>query len=845
MHREFDQSCSLVSVPAQSNVEKKQRKYSFDPSSFVAENLVGLSNEQIDAELGILLARRIPTEFRLACTAIVEIKGNAYLNAMIERLQKQHPEAWEAIQVKVPTQAEIRAGAGRNQGGIDFIGGPTEEAQGQQVDGPTDSRSNESRKGTLIESALAARFQRCVQIDVSDVCVVENPELTRQGQRGVAIEGRCIELSPRLMGDQSLCLHELAHIGQQRGGSPNTEKSLSALEEIEREADSAAKAALEGKSFELSAVSGFKRLYSDESTTEKETPKKKPKPNVEKGKITLLDVGKDEPGVVGKIRFPYSGEILTSLKPFDPIHVVLKSGYGWDVSESINPSSQIVLSEDKRIIVVYEASFQHLKGEDIKVLSEVAEIHLTLAASLNPKRSKQPLESTPKGSVVKTQKGTLVADASNSDQLVIKAHSGGFYYEQDAQRVRAIMIDGHTIKNRGHFKVGESGGDDPSSFNPPGMIKLDGTLVIHGPSIEPPKQDKEIFIFSFVPYSEALKEASEQGTKVQSEVFTKEPEFSDFKEIDNLDLSKTYEVEPDSSVSFSVNLETATGAAATATGLAGGTISTSKPSTPMGYLNSLIKEIEWYLNNVPGKFSTYHGGSTLDQLRDELVTQQKANKEQVSMDRLKEIRSALDEERKQMESCGADLKPNPRVEIKDKATENSKGSLTLYHGTDEDAFKSIQKDGARVSGGNNDDFGRGFYVSEDINVAKKSSGKGTQVIGRIDLEPSELGTTFNLMPGTPDNKIWEDYLDINLPAPMALALNIKTNREFYTASNTGPRGQLFSDFWQTQKISISDYQTIRGPSYGPRGIVGSTQSAVRDDNIAASLTKGRIKKIEE
>jgi len=47
-----------------------------------------------------------------------------------------------------------------------------------------------------VDVEIARQFQTCTRIDVSDVCIGENPALASQGKRGVAIEGRCIEVAP-------------------------------------------------------------------------------------------------------------------------------------------------------------------------------------------------------------------------------------------------------------------------------------------------------------------------------------------------------------------------------------------------------------------------------------------------------------------------------------------------------------------------------------------------------------------------------------------------------------------------------------------------------------------------
>ena len=110
---------------------------------------------------------------------------------------------------------------------------------------------------------LARQFKTCTGIDVSDVCIGENPELASQGKRGVAIEGRCIEVAPGLLDDRQLCLHELAHIGQQRGGSPGCDAVMTTAGEAEVQANWVPKAVDAGEQMQVSKVEGFDRLYDD------------------------------------------------------------------------------------------------------------------------------------------------------------------------------------------------------------------------------------------------------------------------------------------------------------------------------------------------------------------------------------------------------------------------------------------------------------------------------------------------------------------------------------------------------------------------------------------------------
>ena len=116
-----------------------------------------------------------------------------------------------------------------------------------------------------VDVEITRQFQTCTGIDVSDVCIGENPELALQGKRGVAIEGRCIEVAPGLLDDRQLCLHELTHIGQQRGGSPGCDVVMTTVEEAEVQANRVPKAVDAGEQMLVSMVKSFDRLYEEQS----------------------------------------------------------------------------------------------------------------------------------------------------------------------------------------------------------------------------------------------------------------------------------------------------------------------------------------------------------------------------------------------------------------------------------------------------------------------------------------------------------------------------------------------------------------------------------------------------
>lgn len=128
-----------------------------------------------------------------------------------------------------------------------------------------------------ISSSIAAQFEKYTGENVSDVIIAENPALEEQGKRGVAIDGRCVEVVPGCLKDVPLCAHELAHIVQQRNA--DSEGNV----DVEAEADKVAHSICTGTSgvrLSIAGSSNQKRLYkelNDEPKTEADNDKKEPK----------------------------------------------------------------------------------------------------------------------------------------------------------------------------------------------------------------------------------------------------------------------------------------------------------------------------------------------------------------------------------------------------------------------------------------------------------------------------------------------------------------------------------------------------------------------------------------
>lgn len=82
--------------------------------------------------------------------------------------------------------------------------------------------------------------------------------------RGVAIEGRCVAVAPGLLGDQNLCFHELAHIVQQRGGSPCSTNEQPQFSSVEDEANAAANAFIRKEKFSILLKTKSDKLFQND-----------------------------------------------------------------------------------------------------------------------------------------------------------------------------------------------------------------------------------------------------------------------------------------------------------------------------------------------------------------------------------------------------------------------------------------------------------------------------------------------------------------------------------------------------------------------------------------------------
>jgi hypothetical protein len=116
-----------------------------------------------------------------------------------------------------------------------------------------------------LPSPVATQFKSSTCEDVSAVQIAENPALAEQGKRGVARDGRCVEVAPGLLDDRALCFHELVHIVQQRGPAHPPKQASST--DPEAEAVSGSRAILANQPFEITVQSSQKELFEDPKTT--------------------------------------------------------------------------------------------------------------------------------------------------------------------------------------------------------------------------------------------------------------------------------------------------------------------------------------------------------------------------------------------------------------------------------------------------------------------------------------------------------------------------------------------------------------------------------------------------
>lgn len=182
--------------------------------------------------------------------------------------------------------------------------------------------------------------------------------------------------------------------------------------------------------------------------------------------------------------------------------------------------------------------------------------------------------------------------------------------------------------------------------------------------------------------------------------------------------------------------------------------------------------------------------------------------------------------------------------------------LKLFHGSSQKGFEGLHRGriDVRASTHENQDFGHGFYMSEDIAVAEQAAssrnlarGGGMQHIMSWDIAESELGTIVDIRPGGAQRQLWEQFLKqrpsvAKLSPRLAGEKNFATNRAYLESIGSEQRGVVFEEF--LKQNDLSDADVIMGeiggaattgaaaPTSGP-----STQIVIRSQRIADKLNQ--------
>jgi WXG100 family type VII secretion target len=180
--------------------------------------------------------------------------------------------------------------------------------------------------------------------------------------------------------------------------------------------------------------------------------------------------------------------------------------------------------------------------------------------------------------------------------------------------------------------------------------------------------------------------------------------------------------------------------------------------------------------------------------------------------------------------------------------------ITISHGTNQAGFEGVGGVGkgkidVRFSPGEHQDFGQGFYLSQDVSVAESAamsrSRGGMQHVLQFDVAESELGKIVDIRRDGLHRAQWESFLDEspfdNVPKE-SLPSGMQTNRDFLSGMGIEQRGVYFEKF--LKKIGMSDADTVVGPigDKTTTGAVGSafgesTQIVIRSQTIADRLNQ--------
>nr|WP_294815337.1 hypothetical protein [uncultured Sphingomonas sp.] len=184
--------------------------------------------------------------------------------------------------------------------------------------------------------------------------------------------------------------------------------------------------------------------------------------------------------------------------------------------------------------------------------------------------------------------------------------------------------------------------------------------------------------------------------------------------------------------------------------------------------------------------------------------------------------------------------------------------MLLLHGTPQGRAGSIREAGVqmgRITGGGEDDFGRGFYLTTRVRAAETYATKGGVPRGEIFpfiVRGRDFGPTVDVRPGGAHRILWERFVMANthlfgdvVPfrgARMPLAMPEGGGLPFGMLDAFGNRGRVFEAFLEhlaarTGRPELGAPHLVLGELGGPMtsGYGGGDQQAVRNQGIADLL----------
>jgi len=177
-------------------------------------------------------------------------------------------------------------------------------------------------------------------------------------------------------------------------------------------------------------------------------------------------------------------------------------------------------------------------------------------------------------------------------------------------------------------------------------------------------------------------------------------------------------------------------------------------------------------------------------------------------------------------------------------------TITLYHGTRQPGGVSKGIDVAR-SPGAGQDFGQGFSVTQDLEVAEQAAGMrpepggtGMRTVLRWDIPKSKLGKIVDIRPGGKERALYEAWLkeppSVAVGTGLGSTPGFRTNEEYLSSYGVEHRGAEFDIFLKANNLADAD--TIIGDIGTPTTSGGaalehrvSTQITIRSQKVADEL----------